>query len=438
MSKNGNHQAVILSGGGANGAYEVGVLKALFAGKSPATKGRPIDPRTFTGTSIGSFNASYLVSQWDEYGSSAITQLERVWLERMAEGSDSAGNGAFRFRYDPLEAANPRAYVPNPAQPFTQFLSDSLFLAWDGLQRAVDFTTSQGQSFAERLTGFLNFSSFVSNQPWRETIRSEVQFENIRATQVKLRVAATDWAAGKVVVFENHDMTDNRGLEAIMASSALPGFFPTVEVGAIPFVDGGVLMMTPLKPAIRAGAEELHVIYMDPDIKNIPIERLENTLSTLYRMQLIAWAHAVNSDVARADGLNRGLAALRRIGQGDRIATLADEEEAKLEELLAFAPKYEQRLRDRMKEIKEAVEGLHKAADSVDEDLRLAVEGSRDKVGFYRPLVIHRYHPTEDLGGILGFLNLRRDRLESLIDQGFHDALYHDCKASGCVGVEDA
>jgi len=45
----GCKHAVILSGGGASGAYEVGVLKGLFAGDSPATNYTPLMPDIFYG-----------------------------------------------------------------------------------------------------------------------------------------------------------------------------------------------------------------------------------------------------------------------------------------------------------------------------------------------------------------------------------------------------
>src|SRR5262245_963333 len=95
--------AVVLSGGGADGAYEVGVMKALCNGKAGATgkamlpKG-PIEPEIFSGTSIGSFNAALLVSRWDEHGTAAVSELERVWLETLAQRLDRPGNGGYRFR----------------------------------------------------------------------------------------------------------------------------------------------------------------------------------------------------------------------------------------------------------------------------------------------------------------------------------------------------
>ena len=91
-------------------------------------------------------------------------------------------------------------------------------------------------------------------------------------------------------------MTDQLGPLVIMASTAIPGFFPPVEVGSQAFVDGGVLMNTPLQPAIDAGADILHVIYLDPEVENIPLGHLENTLETMYRMQIIGWAKALNNE----------------------------------------------------------------------------------------------------------------------------------------------
>ena len=73
--------AIVLSGGGGNGAYAVGVLKALCSGKSPVTNYQPLEPDIFTGTSIGSFNSAFLVSQWDSYGTASVANLERFWLE---------------------------------------------------------------------------------------------------------------------------------------------------------------------------------------------------------------------------------------------------------------------------------------------------------------------------------------------------------------------
>ena len=176
---------------------------------------------------------------------------------------------------------------------------------------------------------------------------------------------------------------------------AIPGFFPPIEIGAEPYVDGCVLMNTPLSPAIDLGADVIHLIYLDPDIRSIPLSDIRNTLGTIYRMMIIGWAATVNDDVEDARLINLALAAVNRL-----------EEEGTLDEA---------------------------SAESIPRSLARVV---RDRTRF-RPLVIHRYHPRDDLaGGAVGLLNFDSQRLRRLIERGFHDAQLHDCKQAGCVLVE--
>lgn len=390
----GRTVGLVLSGGGANGAYAVGVLKALFAGKSVATRNQLLDPDVLLGTSIGSFNASFLASQWDEYGASAVTNLERVWLETLA--ADASGqNGGYRFRGDPSYYLDPRSYMPNPLRPFMQFAEDSAAIGWDGVQRAVRLTTSRNETLRERLANLFNFPSFVSVDPWERTIVDTVNFEAIRRTAKQLCVVATNWTTGKLRYFRNHDMTETLGPRAILASSAIPGVFPPVYVGAEPFVDGGVLMNTPLREAVHMGAEVLHVIYMDPDVAAIPMNTLDSSIATTYRLQEISWAALVNDDIQDAAMINQGIRILKRVEAGEQIA------DPELETLAQGMSKIVPRLRRYLT---------------------------------YKPLTIHRYHPCEELSsGALGLLNLDRDHLQRLIEKGFTDATLHDCAVEGCV-----
>src|SRR5258708_3986551 len=59
-STRAGRSALVLSAGGANGAYEGGVVRALFEGASPGTGRLPLAPRIFTGTSVGGYNAAVL------------------------------------------------------------------------------------------------------------------------------------------------------------------------------------------------------------------------------------------------------------------------------------------------------------------------------------------------------------------------------------------
>jgi predicted acylesterase/phospholipase RssA len=394
VTAHGGKHAVILSGGGANGAYEVGVMKALCAGLSPATNHEPLDPDILTGTSVGSYNAAFLVAQWDTYGPTAIANLEQVWLDRVSDSAQRCGNGVYRIRATPRQFVNPICFIPNPLHPFIQLATDSAFLAWDGLQRVVNVALEQEAPLLRRFTELVNFTSFVSLQPFTQTVRETIAFADIRRSEKVLRIAATNWETGALHIYANHDMTDQLGPLVIMASAAIPGFFPPVEVGSQAFVDGGVLMNTPLQEAIKAGADTLHVIYLDPKVENIPLSGLENTLETMYRMQVIGWAKALNNDIAVVRHTNQEVAYARLLA--DSLRTL------------------QQRAAD----------------DSLFSGIPVAeLERHLQQSLAYRPLTVHRYHPRDDLGGALGLLNFDRDRIQYLIERGFNDATDYDSEA---------
>jgi len=384
-------QALVLSGGGAHGAYEVGVLKALLAGKSKSTDYQPLVPMVLCGTSIGSFNAAFLAAEWDSYGAASVGHLEAVWMDRMAETA-GRGNGAYRFRGDMLELLDPARYVRQPLRPLLQLVDDGGSLLWDGVQRVAHFLRTREAPVRQRALELVDFTSLISTDPWEQTIRESIQFDLIRSSTRRLRVATTNWATGHLELFDNADMTDRRGPRIIMASSAIPGFFPPVMIGAEPHVDGGVLMNTPLKPAADAGADELHVVYLDPEIRSIPIHEQTSTLGTLYRQQAIGWAKVVNDDIGDAAMINRAL---------------------------------------------DLVEGDEGGPPMVGEEIELAlgrVLGRSGGARHLRRLTVHRYHPRDDLSDTgVGILDLNRDRLRDLVERGFADAADHDCATAGCV-----
>lgn len=391
---NHSKQAVVLSGGGADGAYEVGVMKALCAGLSPATNYQPLVPDIFAGTSVGAYNAAFLVAQWATYRTASIANLERAWLDQLSDSAQTCGNGVFRIRADPTDFINPACFIPNPLQPFMQLAGDSALLAWDGLKRVVNVAMEQEAPLEQRVTELFNFSSFVSNQPIAQTLHETIRFADIRRAEKVLRIAATNWETGTLKIFTNHDMTDQLGPLAIMASAAIPGFFPPVPVGAQAFVDGGVLLNSPLRLAIDAGADTLHVIYLDPKVENIPLSGLENTLETLYRMQLIGWAQ----------GLDQAIAAARRINREVAYARLITETMAILQQRDSHGHLFQ---------------GIPVA--EIEQHLQRSLT--------YRPLTLHIYHPRDDLGGPLGLLNFDRERIRHLIERGFNDATDYTCDA---------
>ncbi len=111
---NQSNQAVVLSGGGATGAYEIGVLEALFESDG-------FDPGIYTGTSVGSFNAAFMASpKTHEAGAATLARLKVVWQDTIAGRSELGRNGVFRIRGDVLPFLRPSVLARDPTKPLTE------------------------------------------------------------------------------------------------------------------------------------------------------------------------------------------------------------------------------------------------------------------------------------------------------------------------------
>jgi len=390
-----HNQAVILSGGGAYAAYEVGVMKALFTGECPSNGYSFLNPGVLSGTSGGAINAAIIASYPDADICALARYLEDVWVHLVGEEPERCGGGALRFRGDLFRYLDPRCLARDPAGSAADLADDSAFFAQYLWRRGVNFLLSAG-SLENRLLQLIDVNALVSSDPLRALLREVISLEGIRRSERKLRIVATNWETGTVRTFENSEMTGEQGIAIIEGSAAIPGIFDPSYIQGQPYVDGGVLTNTPLNCAIDAGATTLHVIYIDPDVENIPLQRLESTVNVFDRLLLITWAAKTNEDIDTARWINDGLDVVERAGRGG--GDLSNED------LRAFV----------------------RVAGRIEEKMRAGVP--------YKKLTIHRYHPHDDLGGgALGLLNFSRGRMTALIERGFRDALEHDCAVSHCV-----
>jgi predicted acylesterase/phospholipase RssA len=385
--------ALILSGGGAYGAYEVGVMKALFSGESAATRYTPINASIFTGTSVGALNAAFMTAQPGEASSSTARDLENIWLNEMSDSPQTCGNGIYRLRGDPFTYFDPGCIALNPAAPVATVADDAAFFAQYLFSRGANFIRSSA-GLPQRALQLLDMSAFISIEPLRKNTRKIIHFEGIRRSDRILRVAATNWNTGELKVFENMDMTDEVGPKILQGASAIPGIFPPVEIAGDTYVDGGLVMNTPLKLAIKAGATTLHVIYLDPEVRNIPLRRLQNTFDTAIKMFSIMFATIANEDIDHAREINQGLSLIGRVARSE---TLSNQE---LQSLTRFAGWIDLQVRQDLPQKK---------------------------------LTIHRHRPRTELGGALGMLNFNQEVISGFIERGFNDAVQHDCASNNCV-----
>jgi NTE family protein len=224
---------LVLSGGGARGAYEVGVLLHI-ADTIPHLLDRV---RVITGSSVGAVNAAFLAS--GHLTPESVHTLARIW--RALEMDDIVAvsrGGALRM----LASASLRMVNMRARSPITSLLEvDGL---WKMVMRGTD---------------------------WRGLHRA------IRGGRFDaIATAATDIASGQTHLFlegrkdvstrwTTHDSTlvpkpTILGPHHVLASAAIPVLFPPVRVQGRWYMDGGVRYNTPLSPALYLGAESLIII----------------------------------------------------------------------------------------------------------------------------------------------------------------------------------
>lgn len=387
-------EALVLSGGGAKGAYEVGVMKALFEGKSPATGYEPLSVELLTGTSVGAYSAAFLAGQ--EVGPiEAIEALETIWRERIGNRLLDCGNGVFDLRDGPFAAVDPGCAI-RPFELLAKSLSDGAFWARYAAIRGMQFLTARGETIGGRLVQTINAASLFDPAPLYELIADTIDPSRLRASDTGLTVATTNWNQGTVRLFDKVELSGPVGPKGIAASAAIPGIFPPIIIDGISYHDGAVLFNTPLMPAIKAGAEVIHLIFLDPKVADIPLDHIPNTMDTLYRLYAITTALHLNSDIKAAESILRELELNRDLGiLGPDLMQLATQKKQPMPNTLL---------------------------------LRRIAQGRP-----YRPLTIHTYRPESDLKGLLGLLDFSAAFIDELIELGYRDAVNHDCGVQGCV-----
>ncbi|PCJ47863.1 MAG: Patatin [Gammaproteobacteria bacterium] len=235
MSEKQLQTGIILSGGGARAAYQVGVLKAIY---KIIPKDSPNPFPIICGSSAGAINATILACYANQYRI-GLRRLETVW-------SNFNVNKVFRSDYNGM---------------FKQTL----------------------RFFWHLVSGRKGprFSSLLNNQPLRELLREVVPFKRIQEliSDGKLHalcITCSDYSdGGSYSFYQGHPdiknwqrhrrlgVRDNIHLSHLMASSAIPILFPAVAINHQFFGDGSVGFLSPISPALHLGAEKVLVIGLE-------------------------------------------------------------------------------------------------------------------------------------------------------------------------------
>lgn len=90
---------------------------------------------------------------------------------------------------------------------------------------------------------------------WRRFLERWIPYERIEDAAVPLRISATDFDDGASVILDSGSVVD-----AVMASTSLPGVWPPHRIGEHRYLDGVLSDQVPFKPAIEAGADTVYVL----------------------------------------------------------------------------------------------------------------------------------------------------------------------------------
>jgi len=229
--------ALVLSGGGARGAYQVGVLKAL-AELLPADA--PIPFSIISGTSAGAIIAA-LVATHAPHFRSGVDSIERFWRNFQVEEVFRADTSSMlRSGLHLLLALVSGGYLARP--PRSLFDNSPLR---DTLERHVNFARIEQALNAGYLDALaINASAYQS--------ALSVAFYECRRGTAPWQHA---WRRGQPAEL---------GLDHLMASAAVPFLFPAVYMEGEYFGDGAMRQVSPLSPAIQLGADRLLIIGVRP------------------------------------------------------------------------------------------------------------------------------------------------------------------------------
>jgi NTE family protein len=234
--------ALVLSGGGARGAYEAGALSYLFEGLSRRL-GRSPHFAIVTGTSVGAVHACYVAGSRQD--PETAQRLRSIWASLSLDAVYRLGVGDL-VRL-PLRLIG--SFLPNGGSDASSPLPDRM----PGL-----FDTSW-------------LRALVMDRVHWHGIRRNFAEESLWA----LAVTTTEIATGRSVVFvdspgagpipqdpDPHVLYRRArvGPRQALASAAIPLLFPAIRIGDAYHCDGGLRLNTPLAPAIHLGADRVLVI----------------------------------------------------------------------------------------------------------------------------------------------------------------------------------
>lgn len=215
---------LVLQGGGALGAYQVGVYKALHEAG--------IEPDWVIGTSIGAINAALICGNRPE---NRMERLHAFW--------------------DAVEVGGGNSAFPLWPKPDSSAVNLSTMM-----QGVPGFFKPKLASFANAKQAVgVDEAGYYTTAPLRDTLGRLVDFDYLASRPTRLTVGAVNVRTGKMRYFDSKK--DRVGLDEIMASGAIPPAFPAVRIDGEAYWDGGIYSNTPIEAVLDDNPRRDSVIF---------------------------------------------------------------------------------------------------------------------------------------------------------------------------------
>jgi NTE family protein len=275
---------LVLSGGGARGAYQAGVLQAISEIAQSQRIQRPF--QIFSGVSAGAINTAYLAAGAESF-SLSTKNLVQLWSNISSE---------------------------------QVFYTDAVHLGKIGLKW-------MGELSFGGLTGTTPGKALLDTSPLRELLINNLAFSQIQDNIDKgfihaTSVTAVDYQTSTAITFvqgqknlptwqRSRRLSENAILSAdhIMASSAIPMLFPPIKVKDRYFGDGCVRNMAPCSPAIHLGATKLIVV----GVRRQTTDVLDFSSAPMMAPPSVAKVFNVLLNAVLLDGVELDIERLKRI-----------------------------------------------------------------------------------------------------------------------------
>jgi len=259
---------LVLQGGGALGAYQLGVYEAM--------RESGIEPDWVIGTSIGAINAALIAGNpvacrarrlsafWNRVTSqSSLDVATTMWtnLGKTLANLTTVSHGIAGF------------FQPNPA-------------SWLGVTAPLG----------------LDHASYYLMTPLRDTLNELVDFDILNTGHPRITVGAVNVCTGTMRYFDSRDQ--RLSVEHIMSSGALPPAFPAVRIDGEPYWDGGIYSNTPIEAVLDDKPRRNSVIF-SVQMWNPSGSEPDNIWRVSERQKDIQYASRTDSHILRQQQIHR-------------------------------------------------------------------------------------------------------------------------------------